>query len=97
MRTATPTTREERRQRVRARVTYFACVRSEAFGKMWLACTECRAEILFRSDKERIFYFDGSEDRGSVFTGFAEGACDLRGGAGMNITALPEVKMFRCG
>ena len=33
-------------------------------------------------DKERIFYFDGSEDRGSVFTGFAEGACDLRGGAG---------------
>jgi len=49
------------------------------------------------SDKERIFYFDGSERSGSVFTGFSEAPAIYVAARIMNITALPEVKMFGAG
>ncbi len=91
MRAAT-TTREERRQRVRARVTYFACVCSEAFGEDVVACTDM-------SRRTRNAYFISTEVKIAVpFSPDSPKAPAIYVAARvMNITELPEVKMFRCG
>jgi len=96
MRAAT-TTREERRQRVRARVTYFACVCSEAFGEDVVACTDMsRGGLGFRTKNA---YFISTEVKIAVpFSPDSPKAPAIYVAARvMNITALPEVKMFRCG
>jgi len=96
MRTAT-TALQERRQRVRAKVSYFACVRSEGFGKDVVTCTDMsRGGLAFRTKNA---YLISTEMKIAVpFSPDSPNAPAIYVAARvMNITELPELKMFRCG
>jgi hypothetical protein len=88
---------EERRQRVRAKVSYFACVLSEAFGEDVVACTDMsRGGLAFRTKNA---YLISTEVKIAVpFSPESPNAPAIYTAARvMNNTELPELKMFRCG
>ena len=88
---------EDRRQRVRAKVNYFACVRSEAFGKDVVTCIDMsRGGLGFRT---RNAYVILTEVTIAVpFSPESPNAPAIYMPARVvNIAELPELKMFRCG
>jgi PilZ domain len=95
--TTTPTAVEDRRQRVRAKVNYFACVQSEAFGKDVVTCIDMsRGGLGFRT---RNAYVISTEVTIAVpFSPESPSAPAIYVPARvLNIAELPEQKMFRCG
>jgi hypothetical protein len=88
---------EERRQRVRAKVNYFACVKSEIFGSDIVACIDMsRGGLGFRT---RNAYELSAEVTIAVpFSPESPNAPAIFVAAKVvNIAEMPERKMFRCG
>jgi len=88
---------EERRNRVRAKVNYFACVRSDAFGDDVVNCIDMsRGGLGFRTKNA---YVISTEVRIAVpFSPESPNAPTIFVPARVvNIMELPERKMFRCG
>lgn len=88
---------DDRRQRLRAKVNYFACVRSEAFGDDIVSCIDMsRGGLGFWTKNP---YLPSSEVRIAVpFAPESPGAPAIFVAARVvNITEFPERKMFRCG
>ena len=88
---------KERRQRVRAKVSYFACVRSERFGQDVVACIDMsRGGLAFRTKNA---YLISTEVRVAVpFSPHAPDAPAIYTAARvMNIAELPDLQMLRCG
>ena len=95
--TTTTTAVEDRRARVRAKVNYFACVQSEAFGKDVVTCIDMsRGGLGFRSKNA---YAISMEVTVAVpFSPESPNAPAIYVAARVvNIAELPELKMFRCG
>jgi hypothetical protein len=95
--TATTTAVDDRRQRVRAKVNYFACVRSEAFGKDVVTCIDMsRGGLGFRTKNAHAISTDVT-----VAVPFSPESPDAPAiyvaARVVNVTELPEMKMFRCG
>jgi hypothetical protein len=93
----TATTVKERRQRGRAKVNYFACVQSDAFGKDVVNCIDMsRGGLGFRT---RNAYAISAEVK--VAVPFSQESPDApaiyMAARVMNLTELPELQMFRCG
>jgi hypothetical protein len=96
----TPTTTtavEDRRGRVRAKVNYFACVRSDAFGQDVVMCIDMsRGGLGFRTNKEYVISTDVtiavpfSPESPNAPTIFVPARV-------VNIRRLSEQGMFRCG
>ena len=93
-----PTTAvKERRQRVRAKVNYFACLQSAAFGKDVVTCVDMsRGGLGFRTKNAYAISTDvtiavpfspESPDAPAIYVAARV----------VNIAELPEMKMFRCG
>jgi hypothetical protein len=95
---ATATTAvEDRRQRVRAKVNYFACVRSEAFGKDVVSCIDMsRGGLGFRTKNA---YLISTEVTIAVpFSQDSPNAPAIYVPARVvNISEIPELQMYRCG
>lgn len=94
---ATTTAVEDRRARVRAKVNYFACVQSDAFGKDVVTCIDMsRGGLGF---KTRNAYAIATEVTIAVpFSLESPNAPAIYVPARVvNIAELPEQKMFRCG
>jgi PilZ domain-containing protein len=95
--TTTTTAVDDRRQRVRAKVNYFACVRSAAFGKDVVTCIDMsRGGLGFRTKNGyaisaevtiAVPYSPESPDAPAIYVAARV----------VNIAELPELKMFRCG
>jgi hypothetical protein len=88
---------EDRRHRVRAKVNYFACVRSDAFGKDVVTCIDMsRGGLGFRT---RNAYAISTEVTIAVpYSMESPNAPAIYVPARVvNIAELPELKMFRCG
>jgi len=88
---------KERRQRVRAKVSYFACVRSERFGQDVVACIDMsRGGLAFRTKNA---YLISTEVNVAVpFSPHSPNAPAIYTTARvMNIAKLPDLQMFRCG
>ena len=95
--TAATTTVEDRRARVRAKVNYFACVQSAAFGKDVVTCIDMsRGGLAFRTKNA---YAISTEVMIAVpFSPESPNAPAIYVPARVvNIAELPEQKMFRCG
>jgi hypothetical protein len=95
--TTTTTAVEDRRGRVRAKVNYFACVQSEAFGKDVVTCIDMsRGGLGFRSKNA---YAISTEVTVAVqFSPESPNAPAIYVAARVvNIAELPDLKMFRCG
>jgi hypothetical protein len=95
--TTTTTAVEDRRGRVRAKVNYFACVQSEAFGKDVVTCIDMsRGGLGFRTKNA---YAISTEVTVAVpFSPESPNAPAIYVPARVvNIAELPELKMFRCG
>ena len=95
--TTTTTAVDDRRGRVRAKVNYFACVQSEAFGKDVVMCIDMsRGGLGFRSKNA---YAISTEVTVAVpFSPESPSAPAIYVPARVvNIAELPELKMFRCG
>ncbi|HWY08197.1 MAG TPA: PilZ domain-containing protein [Candidatus Acidoferrales bacterium] len=95
--TSTTTAVEDRRQRVRAKVNYFACVRSEAFGKDVVTCIDMsRGGLGFRTKNAYAISTDVT-----IAVPFSPESPDAPAiyvpARVVNIAELPELKMFRCG
>jgi hypothetical protein len=93
----TTTAVEDRRQRVRAKVNYFACVQSTAFGKDVVTCIDMsRGGLGF---KTKNAYAISTEVTIAVpFSAETPNAPAIYVPARVvNIAELPEQKMFRCG
>jgi hypothetical protein len=93
----TTTAVEDRRQRVRAKVNYFACVQSEPFGKDVVTCIDMsRGGLGFRTKNA---YAISTEVTVAVpFSQESPNAPAIYVPARVvNIAELPELKMFRCG
>jgi hypothetical protein len=93
----TTTAVDDRRQRVRAKVNYFACVQSEAFGKDVVSCIDMsRGGLGFRTKNA---YAISTEVTIAVpFSPESPNAPAIYVPARVaNIAELPELKMFRCG
>ena len=78
---ATATAVEDRRGRVRAKVNYFACVKSDI---VWTRRRDVHRYVARRigiPHQQRISGFDRSDDCGSVFAGVAQRASDFCRGA----------------
>jgi hypothetical protein len=95
--TATTTAVDDRRQRVRAKVNYFACVRSEAFGKDVVTCIDMsRGGLGFRTKNAYAISTDVT-----VAVPFSPESPDAPAiyvaARVVNVAELPEMKMFRCG
>jgi hypothetical protein len=94
---ATTTAAKDRRQRVRAKVNYFACVQSAAFGKDVVTCVDMsRGGLGFRTKTAYAISTDvtiavpfspESPDAPAIYVAARV----------VNIAELPELKMFRCG
>jgi hypothetical protein len=96
-RTTTTTAVEDRRQRVRAKVNYFACVQSAAFGNDVVTCIDMsRGGLGFRT---KHAYAISTEVTIAVpFSMETPNAPAIYVPARVvNIAELPELKMFRCG
>jgi len=88
---------EDRRQRVRAKVNYFACVRSDAFGKDVVMCIDMsRGGLGFRTKNGyaistevtiAVPFSPESPDAPAIYVSARV----------VNVAELPELKMFRCG
>jgi hypothetical protein len=95
--TSTTTEVEDRRGRVRAKVNYFACVQSEAFGKDVVTCIDMsRGGLGFRTKNAyaistevtvAVPYSPESPNAPAIYVAARV----------VNIAELPELKMFRCG
>lgn len=95
--TATTTAVEDRRARVRAKVNYFACVQSAEFGKDVVTCIDMsRGGLGF---KTKNAYAISTEVTIAVpFSPESPNAPAIYVPARVvNISELPEQKMFRCG
>ncbi|HUL32892.1 MAG TPA: PilZ domain-containing protein [Candidatus Eisenbacteria bacterium] len=93
----TATAVEDRRNRVRAKVNYFACVRSEAFGEDIVPCIDMsRGGVGFRTKNE---YVVPTEVRIAVpFSPESPNAPAIFVAARVvNLRPMPELQMFRCG
>lgn len=93
----TATAVDDRRQRVRAKVNYFACVRSEAFGEDIVPCIDMsRGGVGFRT---RYEYAVPTEVTIAVpFSPESPNAPAIFVAARVvNIRPVPELQMFRCG
>ena len=95
--TATTTAVEERRQRVRAKVNYFACVQSDAFGKDLVSCIDMsRGGLGFRT--KNAYAISTDVTIAVPFSPESPNAPAIYVPARVvNIAELPELKMFRCG
>ncbi len=95
--TATTTAVDDRRQRVRAKVNYFACVRSEAFGKDVVTCIDMsRGGLGFRT--KNAYQISTEVTIAVPFSMESPNAPAIYVPARVvNIAELPELKMFRCG
>ena len=94
---ATTTAVDDRRARVRAKVNYFACVQSDAFGKDVVTCIDMsRGGLGF---KTRNAYAISTDVTVAVpFSPESPNAPAIYVPARVvNIAELPEQKMFRCG
>ncbi|HWN75897.1 MAG TPA: PilZ domain-containing protein [Candidatus Udaeobacter sp.] len=94
---ATTTAMDDRRARVRAKVNYFACVQSAAFGKDVVTCIDMsRGGLGF---KTKNAYAISTEVTVAVpFSPESPNAPAIYVPARVvNIAELPEQKMFRCG
>lgn len=96
-RTAVTTAVEERRQRVRAKVNYFACVRSEAFGKDVVTCIDMsRGGLGFRTKNAYVVSTEVT-----IAVPFSPESPDAPAiympARVVNIRELPELKVYRCG
>lgn len=88
---------EDRRGRVRAKVNYFACVRSEAFGDDVVRCIDMsRGGLGFRTKNP---YAVSTEVRVAVpFSPGSPNAPTIFVAARIvNVSEIPEQNMFRCG
>jgi hypothetical protein len=96
-RTATTTAVDDRRQRVRAKVNYFACVQSEGFGKDVVTCIDMsRGGLGFRTKNAYAISTDVTV--AVPFSPESPNAPAIYVPARVvNIAELPELKMFRCG
>ena len=93
----TTTAVDDRRQRVRAKVNYFACVQSEAFGRDVVTCIDMsRGGLGFRTKNAYVIstevtiavpFSPESPDAPAIYVAARV----------VNIAELPELKMFRCG
>jgi hypothetical protein len=95
--TATTTAVDDRRARVRAKVNYFACVQSAAFGKDVVTCIDMsRGGLGFKSKNA---YAISTEVTVAVpFSPESPNAPAIYVPARVvNIAEIPEQKMFRCG
>jgi len=95
---ATSTTAvEDRRARVRAKVNYFACVQSEAFGKDVVTCIDLsRGGLGFRT--KNAYAISTDVTIAVPFSPESPNAPAIYVPARVvNIAELPELKMFRCG
>lgn len=93
----TATAVEDRRQRVRAKVNYFACVRSAGFGDDVVACIDMsRGGLGFWT---KIAYLISNEVKIAVpYSPEVPGAPAIFVAARIvNIREAPERQMFRCG
>ena len=93
----TTTAVEDRRARVRAKVNYFACVQSAAFGRDVVTCIDMsRGGLGFRTKNA---YAISTEV--TVAVPFSPESPDAPAiyvpARVVNIAELPELKMFRCG
>jgi c-di-GMP-binding flagellar brake protein YcgR len=95
--TATTMAVEERRQRVRAKVNYFACVQSEAFGKDVVTCIDMsRGGWGFRT--KNAYVISAEVTIAVPYSPESPSAPVIYVPARVvNIAELPELKMFRCG
>jgi hypothetical protein len=93
----TTTAVEDRRQRVRAKVNYFACVQSEAFGKDVVSCIDMsRGGLGFRT--KNAYPISTDVTIAVPFSPESPNAPAIYVPARVaNIAELPEMKMFRCG
>ena len=93
----TTTTVEDRRARVRAKVNYFACVQSEAFGKDVVTCIDMsRGGLGFRT--KNAYAISTDVTIAVPFSPESPNAPAIYVPARVvNIAELPELKMFRCG
>jgi hypothetical protein len=94
---ATTTAVDDRRARVRAKVNYFACIQSDAFGKDVVTCIDMsRGGLGF---KTKNAYLISTEVTVAVpFSMESPNAPAIYVPARVvNIAELPELKMFRCG
>jgi hypothetical protein len=92
--TTTTTAVDDRRQRVRAKVNYFACVLSETFGKDVVTCIDMsRGGLGFRTKNA---YAISAEVTVAVpfFAGIAERAGDLCAGAGSEYPGIAGIENF---
>jgi hypothetical protein len=94
---AATTAVEDRRARVRAKVNYFACVRSAAFGKDVVSCIDMsRGGLGFRTKNAYLLSTEVT-----VAVPFSLDSPDAPAiyvpARVVNIAELPEQKMFRCG
>jgi hypothetical protein len=95
--TTTTTAVDDRRQRVRAKVNYFACVQSEAFGKDVVTCIDMsRGGLGFRT--KNAYAISTDVTIAVPFSPESPNAPAIYVPARVvNIAELPELKMFRCG
>jgi PilZ domain len=93
----TTTAVEDRRRRVRAKVNYFACVQSAAFGKDVVSCIDMsRGGLGFRTKNA---YLISTEVTIAVpFSQDSPNAPAIYVPARVvNISEIPELEMYRCG
>ena len=95
--TTTTTAVEDRRRRVRAKVNYFACVQSDMFGKDVVMCIDMsRGGLGFRT--KNAYAISTDVTIAVPFSPESPNAPAIYVAARVvNIAALPELKMFRCG
>jgi hypothetical protein len=95
---ATATTAvEDRRRRVRAKVNYFACVRSEAFGKDVVSCIDMsRGGLGFRTKNAYVISTEVT-----IAVPFSQDSPNAPAiyvpARVVNISEIPELRMYRCG
>jgi len=94
---AATTAVEERRTRVRAKVNYFACVQSAAFGKDVVSCIDMsRGGLGFRTKNA-----DAISTEVTVAVPFSQESPNAPAiyvpARVVNISEWPELQMFRCG
>ena len=94
---ATTTAVDERRSRVRAKVNYFACVQSKAFGKDVVTCIDMsRGGLGFKTKNAYAISTDVTV--AVPFSAETPNAPAIYVPARVvNIAEIPEQKMFRCG
>jgi hypothetical protein len=88
---------EDRRHRVRAKVNYFACVQSAAFGKDVVSCIDMsRGGLGFRTKNTYVISTEVT-----IAVPFSQDSPNAPAiyvpARVVNISEIPELQMFRCG